>query len=217
MKPSDKPKFLEVLGGVYDFYGRELTTFSARVWWQACEQYDIEQVTKAFSAHLMDAEHGRFLPKPADLVRVLSGTRTDRSLLAWGKVHDAIRTVGAYQSVAFDEGLIHAAIEDAGGWIALCRAEADELPFLQKRFCDAYKAYAGRGEAPIFPPRLPGIHELDNAGRGYATTGAVLIGDPVGAHEVLRLGTSAPKTRITAPMSLEDVTARVYAIAGALK
>ncbi len=133
MNAADRAQFFKVLGGVYDFYSRDLSTFAGQVWWQSCERFDFEQVTKAFSAHLMDAEHGRFLPKPADLVRVLQGTRTDRSLMAWAKVLDAIQRVGAYASVCFDDGLIHAAIEDMGGWVALCRCTNDDLPFLQKR------------------------------------------------------------------------------------
>jgi hypothetical protein len=196
MRPSDKAKFLEVLGGVHDFYGKELSSFAGKVWWQACERFEVEQVTKALSAHLMDAEHGRFMPKPADIVRQLQGTNTDRSLLAWGKVMDAAQRVGAYTSVGFDDGLVHAAIEDIGGWVALCRCEMDELPFLQRRFCDSYKAYAGRTDV-TFPAYLRGEYELINATSGQPVAPPVLIGNPAVAADVLRLGVSAPKTQIT--------------------
>jgi len=110
MNASDRPQFFKVLGGVYDFYGRDLSAFAGQVWWQSCERFDFEQVTKAFSAHLMDAEHGSFLPKPANLVRVLQGTRTDRSLMAWAKVFDAVQRVGAYTSVCFDDGRLGCAV-----------------------------------------------------------------------------------------------------------
>jgi hypothetical protein len=52
------------------------------------------------------------MPKPADIVRNLQGTASDRSLIAWGKLLEAMRRVGAYRSVAFDDGAIHAAVED---------------------------------------------------------------------------------------------------------
>jgi len=198
MTPADRTKFFEVLGGLHDFYGKELTKFAGQVWWQVCEAFDLEQVTKAFSAHLTDAEHGRFMPKPADLVRVLHGTRTDRSLIAWGKVLGAMQRVGAYTSVCFDDGLIHAAIEDLGGWIKVCRSTTDELPHVQRRFCDSYKAYTTRGDA-VFPALLPGANHLDNATRGYANPKPTLIGDPEAAKRVFSLGTSAPRTRITSP------------------
>lgn len=196
MSPSDKAKFMEVLSGVHDFYGRDLSKFAVAVWLQACETFDVEQVTKALSAHLMDAERGQFMPKPADIVRQLQGTNTDRSLIAWGKVMDACQRVGAYTSVCFDDGVIHAAIEDMGGWVKLCRSNTDELGYLQKRFCDAYKAYAGRGDV-AFPALLAGEHDIGNAARGYRTKPPVLIGNPERAKRVLLTGTNEPKTQIT--------------------
>jgi len=202
MNASDRSQFFKILGGVYDFYGRDLSTFAGTVWWQSCERFDLEQVTKAFSAHLMDAEHGRFLPKPADLVRVLQGTRTDRSLMAWAKVLDAIQHVGAYTSVCFDDGLIHAAIEDMGGWITLCRSTNDELPFLQKRFCDTFKAYTTRGDDVAYPAVLKGVAALENGTRGYRVEKPTLIGDATRAQQVMELGSDSPKTRITSPAAL---------------
>lgn len=199
MNTSDRSQFFKILGGVYDFYGRDLSAFAGQVWWDACKTFALEQVSKAFSAHLMDAEHGRFLPKPADLVRVLQGTRTDRGLMAWAKVFDAIQRVGAYRSVCFDDGLIHAAIEDMGGWVTLCRSTTDELPFLQKRFCDTFKAYTTRGEDVAYPSMLPGVHALENGTRGYSTEKPTLIGDAERAKEVMALGSDLPKTRITPP------------------
>jgi hypothetical protein len=56
MNQNDRAKLIEVLSGVHDFYGKDLTPFALQVWELACRQFDVEQVTKALSAHLMDAE-----------------------------------------------------------------------------------------------------------------------------------------------------------------
>jgi hypothetical protein len=162
----------------------------------ACETFDVEQVSKALSAHLMDPERGQFMPKPADIVRQLQGTNTDRSLIAWGKVLDAMQRVGAYATVCFDDGLIHAAITDMGGWMQLCRGKVDELPFLQKRFCDGYKAYANRGDV-VYPAVLLGEHEIANNAKGYVSASPVLIGNPDKAVRVRQSGVIGPKTQIT--------------------
>lgn len=205
MNKAEREKFLDVLAGVHDFYNKDLSKFAVAVWMQACENFDVEQVTKALSAHLMDAERGQFMPKPADVVRQLQGTNTDRSLIAWGKTLDALQRVGAYTSVCFDDGIIHAAIEDLGGWVKLCRSNTDELGYLQKRFCDAYKAYAGRGDVN-YPAMLPGEHALNNAAKGYRTSPPALIGNPEKAKRVLALGSNEPKTQIThAVASVVDV------------
>lgn len=189
-------KFIDVLAGVHDFYGKELTPFAAQVWQQACKQFDVDQVTKALSAHLMDPERGQFMPKPADIVRQLQGTNSDRALLAWGKVFDAMQSVGAYRTVIFDDGVIHAVIEDLGGWPKVCRYPNDELQFLQKRFCDSYRAYAGRKDV-AYPAQLIGEYDQQNAKFGHVSRNApVLIGNKQKALEVNASGVSGPKTQI---------------------
>jgi hypothetical protein len=52
-----------------------------------------------------------------------------------------------------------------GGWVKFCQSEVDELPFLQKRFCDFYRTYTTRGVQDA-PQRLIGISETENAARG---------------------------------------------------
>jgi hypothetical protein len=195
MQATDRTKFLEVLAGVHDFYGKEMSAFAGQVWMQAAHGFELEQVTKALSAHLMDPERGQFMPKPADIVRQLQGTATDRSLIAWGKVLDAISRVGAYQSVVFDDGAIHAAIADVGGWASICRTTNDELPFLQKRFTDLHKAYTNRGKFD-YPSRLMGEHELTNRLNGRPVAQPYLIGDADKAQKVAQLGVSGSKTAI---------------------
>ena len=195
MKPTDRAKFLEVLTGVHDFYGKDMTPFAVQVWVQACEAFDVQQVTKALSAHLMDPEHGRFMPKPADIVKQLQGTRTDRSLIAWGKVLNAMQRVGAYESVCFDDGLIHAAIDDLGGWPQMCQGKLDDLPFLERRFCDSYKAYANKGDC-TFPAVMQGLHSIENGIKGFDGPKPMLIGDQSKALEVMRIGSAKPKTEI---------------------
>lgn len=196
MNQSDREKVLEVLTGVHDFYGKEMSTFAGQVWMQALAAFEREQITKALSAHLMDADRGQFMPKPADIVRQLQGTATDRSLIAWGKVLDAIQRVGAYQSVVFDDGAIHAAISDMGGWVKVCRTTHDELPFVQKRFTDAHKTYTTRPDL-AYPAKLIGESEQTNGAHGYKAPPPVLIGAPEVAQQVAARGIAGPKTQIT--------------------
>lgn len=196
MKPSEKPAFAELLTDAMAFYRQNVSSFALSVWWQACERYEFEQVSKAITAHAMDPERGQFAPKPADLVRLLQGTNTDRSLIAWGKTLDAMQRVGAYASVCFDDPAIHVAIEDMGGWPKLCRSTFDELPHVQRRFCDTYKAYAARGDF-TYPARLTGESEMVNAVAGHATPAPVLIGNAERALQVSHAGSLLPKTKIT--------------------
>jgi hypothetical protein len=197
MEAQDKPKLWKLITDVMAFYKQDVSQFALNVWWESCKGFALEQVSKAMNQHAMDPERGQFAPKPADIIRQLQGTRTDRSLTAWGKVMDAMQRVGAYQSVAFDDPVIHAVIEDLGGWVGLCRSDMDELSHTERRFCNSYRAYAARPEGLEFPARLAGAHEIENRTAGRKVAPPVLIGNPEKAAEVLRLGSSGPKTRFT--------------------
>ena len=61
----------------------------------------------------------RLASPSAQLPIKLDGTVTDRAALAWGKVLEAMSSVGAYSDVVFDDPAIHAAIEDCGGWVKI--------------------------------------------------------------------------------------------------
>ena len=197
MKREDFRRFGLALAACAELYGKTVSEGAMSLWWQALERFDIDQVERAFRAAVEDAESGQFMPRPADLIKRLEGTRTDRALIAWGKVMDAICRVGAYQSVVFDDGAIHAAIEDMGGWTHLCRSNEDELPFLQKRFCDLHRAYSARPDH-AYPARLLGEHELINRLAGHRAAPPTLVGDPGAANRVAMLGVTGSKTVITA-------------------
>ncbi len=208
MHADEYPKFLEVLAGVHDFYGKDMSDFAAQLWIEAMRAFELQQVSKALSGHLMDPDRGQFMPKPADIVRQLQGTQTDRALVAWGKVASAIGQVGAYSDVVFDDPLIHLCIVDAGGWPKVCRTTYEEQSYLQHRFCEAYRAYAGRGAPAEYPSRLTG------AGSGpdeYLKVGMTppaprLVGDKARAREVLAGGTSAMRISATpAALALPDL------------
>lgn len=183
MTPNDRSAFAQLLTQVLGFYRQDASDFALTVWWQACKAFELEQVRKALTAHAMDPERGQFAPKPADLVRQLQGTHTDRALLAWSRVWNAMQSVGAYQSVNFSDPIIHAAIVDIGGWQALCRINLDELPFVQKRFCDAFRTYSARGK-PDAPLRLVGESEQVNLKANQLTTDATVALGAVVARQL---------------------------------
>jgi len=197
MQTADRADFQALLTDALAFYRQDVSSFALSVWWQACEPFEIAQVRRALTAHAMDPDRGRFAPMPADLVRVLRGTAVDRSLVAWGKVLDAAQRVGAYASVVFDDGAIHAAISDMGGWPQVCRSPSDELPHLQRRFCELHRAYSLRPDM-AFPGRLIGDSEAANRHAGKPVAPAMLIGDVAKAQRVEQLGTAGSKTAITA-------------------
>lgn len=198
MNESERRDFGQLVKDVMAYYRQDTSAFLLTVWWNACKPFELEQIQQAMQRHMTDAEHGQFAPKVADMARMLMGTATDRALVAWGKVHDAMSAVGAYQDVVFDDPAIHAVIEDLGGWVKLCRAELKEVSYLQHKFCEAHRAYT-RLPSFDYPRKLGGA--ADGAAQ-YARFGLpppkpVVVGDIEKARQVMRLGSSGGKTAIT--------------------
>ena len=195
MRAEDQQDFVNLLTDALAFYGQGVTTFVISVWWQACQSYDLEQVRKALTAHAMDPDRGHFAPKPADIVRQLSGTHTDRAMLAWGKALEAASRIGAYTDVVFDDAAIHAVIEDLGGWPKFCRSETKDLGYLQHRFCEAHRAYAGRGTFD-YPRALRGDRSNDDTyhRRGLPAPTPTPVGDRERARLVYQGGTNGSST-----------------------
>lgn len=198
MTQDDKPEFVRLLSDVLAYYGKDNSKFLLNLWWTACQPFDFEQVSRALSRHATDPEHGQYAPKVADVVRILSGTSTDRANLAWGKAYEAMGSVGAYTDVVFDDPAIHAVIEDMGGWPKLCRGEIKDLSFLQHRFCEAYRAYVGRGTFS-YARRLMGDRSPDHEyeKKGLSLPRPALIGDPERCKAVYEGGNLAGKTAIS--------------------
>lgn len=169
MKRTDRAAFVESLSAVYALYRVDLSAAVTEIWWRALQNYDIAAVQEALGRHAVNPDTGQFVPKPADVVRLLEGTTTDTALLAWAKVADAVKHVGSWTSVQFDDPIIHRVIVDLGGWTELCATTGKEWDFKAKAFQAAYRAYKARPSVEA-PKHLPGRIEIQNNASGF--TGA---------------------------------------------
>lgn len=201
MAPNDRERFAHCLLAASELYGKPISESVSAVWWDALRVYDITAVEAAFRRHFTNPDSGQFMPKPADIVKIVGGGSQDGAMVAWSKVDKAVRLVGPYASVCFDDPIVNRVLHDMGGWIGLGQKNETEWPFIANEFRTRYIGYRQRGEAPDHPARLIGIAEAENARKGHASAEAVLIGDPVKARAVLDGGTSAPMIGITTAAS----------------
>ena len=192
MQQGDFADFRTLMAEVHAFYRQDMTAFSLDVWWQAMRAYDLSAVRQAMSRHVMNPDSGQWMPKPADVVKMLSGRTIDSASVAWSKVDRAVRSVGTYQSVAFDDPLIHRVIADMGGWVRIGSHSSDEWPFVAKEFENRYRGYAMRSERPEYPPTLTGITEAENSKAGFRVDPPVLIGVREQALAVIAGGSNKP-------------------------
>ena len=199
MQPSDRQAFAALLTDVMAYYGRDTSTFLLDVFWHGLAGHEFEDVRRAFDLHAGNPDNGQFAPKLADIKKLIEGSTQTQGMRAWAKVETAVRSVGAYRSVAFDDPLIHVVIVEMGGWTTLCRSAVDEMPFKAREFERRYAAYRLRRELPNFPTRLMGESESQNRlnGRADYEVRPVLIGDPDRAARVIEQGQQIPALRIT--------------------
>lgn len=192
MQTEDFQRFHEGIAGVMGFYGKSVSSFALDVWWTALKGFDLPAVVDAFNRHLANPDAGQFPPKPADIIRMLQGSTQDSALRAWAKVDKAVRQIGTYCDVVFDDPLIHRVIHDMGGWIALGSKGEDEWPFVAKEFENRYRGFKAKNECPEYPSKLIGIATAHNAQKGFETDAPVLIGNELKARQVLNGGTDKP-------------------------
>lgn len=206
MNQNDKPVLYEALKRAAVMYGKKEADVVGMMplYFSALEHYDMSEVTRALSAHVRDPDSGQFWPKPADIVRVLNGPSESNAMRAWSKVEKAIRTVGPYPSVVFDDPGIHAVIADMGGWIQLCGITEDEKSFRAAEFSKRYRGFLKTGLRE-YPKRLTGITEGANLGK-YGVDEPLLLGDPEAAMAVLRGGDDNVNLRVTGPKSIKKLT-----------
>jgi hypothetical protein len=200
---EEKRRFASLMTALADYYEKSLSKGVLSLYWEGLRQYDYEAIEKAAWAHTqLPDEAGRWMPKVSDLNKMLAGRTSDQGQSAWSKVDRAVRTIGPYSDVAFDDPIIHRVIQEMGGWIHLCGQDEKQWPFTAKEFVTRYQSYKMTGDIPEHAGYLTGIASSQNEHSGNKQKREIhLIGDKQKAIELIlgekkkveSLGLSVPK------------------------
>lgn len=165
MIAKDKMLFCTLLTGVAELYNNSLSGNSLEIYWNTLEKYSLDNIRRAVNFHVTNQDNGQFMPKPADLLRYIEDSNAIKSLHAWDKVVAATLSAGAYDSIEFDDLMIHVVIMEMGGWVAMCHKK-EKQPFTGIEFQKRYFAYLFH-QLPPAPKYLYGITEHRNRICGY--------------------------------------------------
>lgn len=77
MLSNDKKQFATLLNNTADFYGKKLSELQFGVYFKTLSNYPVSALEAAIQSHFADAERGRFMPLPADLIGHLEKMRFD--------------------------------------------------------------------------------------------------------------------------------------------
>lgn len=192
MTDDDKTSFAQIMIGLAENYDKTLTREGIKLRFEALRQFPLDAV-KAASMSLLASRKYNSMPTVADfLEHIGGGNAEDKAEIEAGKVVEAVRSVGAYRSVVFDDPVTMAVISRAfGGWVRLCQNMTDrEEKFFRREFKQAYGSYSRQGIRE--GGALLGLSESQNVGRGLEYREAPrLIGDNAKAQQVLTMSDSA--------------------------
>jgi hypothetical protein len=127
MQPTDRTEFVRVLNGLAAIKGKDLTPEAISLWWSSMSRWSIDEF-KAAASHLVTS--CQFMPSPYDFEQLRrAGEPT---------VAEAWETV--ISGKPLDPGSrTYRAAKLMGGQYAIRCANVDrELPFIQRRFAEAY-------------------------------------------------------------------------------
>ncbi|HEY2567204.1 MAG TPA: DUF6475 domain-containing protein [Candidatus Aquirickettsiella sp.] len=168
METNEKKAFFASLAVIAETVNRKISPILMKAYWECLKDYSFTEVQRALSELLKnpDIKKHPYFPLPTDVVEIIEGDINSKSLLAWTEVVRAIRQIGHYDSVMFTDKLIHAVIQDMGGWIQLCQSTEKELSFVQRDFERRYQIYCRR-HPDILPKQLSGRIAHQNAVNGH--------------------------------------------------
>lgn len=173
MKNEDKRAFFDLMMAAGEVYGREVTQPMAAIYFSALANVSIEQVQEAMMAHMQNPDSGQFFPKPADLIKQMTGTTKqqdaaieDRAAIAWACIERDIRRVGSYGTLKLEDKQALATVKAMGGWQSICQTEISKMEWKRKEFIRMYETFE-RMPLEALPSSLPGrieISEVKHAG-----------------------------------------------------
>lgn len=175
MEPSDKKKFAEVMQGLAEDKGIQLSASGIALKFEALKQFSIEDIYKAALSMMANKKYSS-MPAVSDFLEHLGGGSVeDRGQVQAALVWQSIVKYGGARSVVFDDPCTMAVIHQGfGGWQKMCReTEVDKMKWFIKDFTGLYGSFSRSGMKHI--GYLPGYSDPILLG---VVQPPAMIGDP---------------------------------------
>jgi len=202
MTDDDQKEFLEWLTLLAESYNRKVSNLLIETYWQCLRPYTLAQFKTAIVDTLRNPDRELWrMPIAGELIAVIQGDSRQFAQNSWTQVVHAIKTIGRYDSVVFDNPIIHCVIRDMGGWVYLCHQPEKTFPSLRKDFIKRYRKYHANPSIH-YPCELKGSLELDNDARGFpqSKSNTKLIGDHKLALAVYKSGSKQLESNFQLPL-----------------
>ena len=156
MTENDRKELAKILSFIAEGLGAEMTKGKHQFYFAALSDLDLKDIKKAAN-HI--ARTATFFPKPAEFRKFINGDIETAVIGAWEKMLKAKSRAGQYQSVKFDDPVIHGVVKLMGGWASVCNMEDyKEEKWQRVDFEKIYKAI--QDQKGGHPEHVKGLAEL---------------------------------------------------------
>lgn len=155
MRDDDAGPFTAALIAAGENWNETLSEIRIASYFETLKRFEIEPIKAALARAFQTCT---YFPKPAELIAILEGTPEDRAALAWARAERALARYGPYQSLDFQDPVLHRLIRHYGGWEAfahLLRLPDRERGFQRTEFLALHAIFA---DTPEEAPTEVGVH-----------------------------------------------------------
>lgn len=179
MTDADKNSFAEIMTGLAENFGSQLSRPGLSMRFEALKEYSIDQVKQA-ATFLMCSRKYTTMPTVAEFLEYLGGgSAEDQAEVEAAKVLDAIKRVGPYSSVSFDDPVTCAVVKQGyGSWEDVIEAADEQRDhWFVKDFARKWKAFKRQGV--LAGGKCAGQIERLNSANGFGDRNPplALVGD----------------------------------------
>lgn len=174
MDISDSDEFTKRLVALGEYYDATLSPVKQAMYFEAMRDLPFTLVVRAMNLSMKSCT---FMPKAAELRKLVVGDDEDTAEMAWLEYKSMARQIGGYQSPVFeDSALADALVAVFGSWEAACWSDFSPEMWSSKRkeFGRVYRAMRQRGETG--PRRLAGFFQRENTLHGHVMPAALESG-----------------------------------------
>jgi hypothetical protein len=168
MLESDRAAFVVAIEALAATLRQETSQALFTGYWLGLKDLPLANVQAAVARALRQC---KFMPSVSELRELAGEMRPDqRAVVAWDAFYGAVRTVGWYGSVRFDDPVIHATVRNLGGWCKVIERIEDEDStdkWVRKDFERVYQALAETGIGAEQAQPLIGHANAQNALKGH--------------------------------------------------
>jgi hypothetical protein len=203
MTTEEASEFTPQLAVMLEAFGRRSTPAQQLGYVRAMRGIPLRAAMNAVQAAL---ESPREHPPSPGQLRELAlcgpGGYTARAEYAWTEFVEAVETIGADNSISFDDGLTNATVRTLGGWVECCEKTGDEFDkWLRRDFLAAYVRFCTSGASEEL--RQGHVGRLRRMNAGYTDAELRLLPNANCGVEVRKVATAV--LALAPPAKLEVV------------